>query len=97
MARVPQEAEFGAINVFSLCQRFYNNDEATLVWCRQNGLSAAEAVCGACGTVCCDAPSNHDLSCWVWHCPERVCGRKVRICKGSVVEALIYACGRLSA
>ena len=86
MARVPQEAEFGAIHLFSLCQRFYNNDEATSVWCRQNGLLAAEAVCGACGTVCRDAPSNHDLDGRVWRCPERVCHRKVSIHKGSFFE-----------
>ena len=86
MARVPQEAEFGAINVFSLCQRFYNRDEATIIWCRQNGLLAAEAVCGACGTVCCDAPSNRDLDGRVWHCPELVCRRKVSIRKGSFFE-----------
>ena len=86
MARVPQEAEFVSINLFALCQRFYNNDDATIAWCRQNGQLAAEATCRTCGSVFRDSPSNRELDGRAWRCPERKCRRKISIRKGSFFE-----------
>ena len=86
MARAPNEAEFGAMNLFGLCVRFYNNREETIRWCRENGLLAREMHCATCGSLCTETIGRREVDGRVWRCSEGGCRRRINIRKGSFFE-----------
>ena len=86
MARAPNEAEFGAMTLFGLCLRVYNNREETIRWCRENGLLAREMHYATCGSLCTETIGRHEGDGRVWHCSEGGRHRRINSRKGSCFE-----------
>ena len=86
MARAPNEAEFGAMNLFGLCLRFYNNREETTRWCRENGLLAREMHCATCSSLCTETIGRREVDGRMWCCSEGGCRQQSNIRKGSFFE-----------
>ena len=66
--------------------RFMENRQECIRWCQQYGLLAAQMICPTCNCHCREQALDHAVDGVTWHCPVKVCKKRISIRHGSFFE-----------
>ena len=91
VALVPDQAIFDNISLVRIGARFMDDHQECIRWYQQYGLLATQMICPTCNRHCRDQALDHavDGVTWdgvTWHCPVKVCKKRISIRHGSFFE-----------
>ena len=86
VALVPDQAIFDNISLVRIGAHFMDDSQECIRWCWQYGLLATQMICPTCNHQCREQALDRAVDGATWHCPEKVCKKRISIRHGSFFE-----------